>query len=193
MSCASPIEFEALIAYWLGELSPANEESIEEHLFACGHCTRRLEALAAMASGIRAAVRGGMVAAVISVPFLELMKKHGMRIREYAPEPGGRVDCTITAEDDLVVSRLAAPLAGVTRLDAQQTIEIDGRVVLDVRLEDVPFDPAAGEVLSVPPAMQLRSLPAHIARVRLIAVDAAGERQIGEYTFAHSPRLRGGV
>jgi hypothetical protein len=33
----------------------------------------------------------------------------------------------------------------------------------------------------------MRTLPAHREVVRLMAVDAGGERLLGEYTFNHSP------
>jgi hypothetical protein len=54
-------------------------------------------------------------------------------------------------------------------------------------VEDVPFDPDAGELLSLPSAAALRKLPAHTSRVRLVAMDEAGARPLGEYTFAHAP------
>ncbi len=185
--CATPIEVERLVAWWLGELPAAADAPIEEHLFGCAYCTRRLEELAALASGIRAAVRGGAVHAVISQPFLEYMKRQGMRIREYRVAPGERVACTIGANDDAVVSRLQVALAGVTRVDAVQSIDLgDGRLQ-QWRLEDVPFDPKADEMLSLPSATALRKLPAHTFRVQLVAVDEAGERSLGEYTFAHTP------
>jgi hypothetical protein len=185
--CAQPIEFEALVAYWLGELPAAAEAPLEEHFFGCAHCARRLEALAALASGIRAAVRNGAVQAVITQPFLEHMRRQGMRIREYRLAPGERVACTIGADDDAVVSRMQVPLAGVKRVDALRSLDLgDGRVQR-WRLEDVPFDPDAGEVLSLPSAAALKKLPAHTQRVQLVAVDEAGERPLGEYTFAHTP------
>jgi hypothetical protein len=78
-------------------------------------------------------------------------------------------------------------LAGVVRVDAVQSIELpDGRV-RQWRLEDVPFDPGAGELISLPSAAALRKMPVHTYRVRLLAVDAAGDRPLGEYTFAHTP------
>lgn len=180
------ISLETLIAYWLGELPSAEEAPLEEHLFACAACSARLEELAALAAGIRATVREGRVAAVISVAFLETLKRQGLRIREYRVAPGGRVDCTLRADEDAVVSRMQAPLAGVKRVDALRRIEVGGEVV-ESRLEDVPFDPAAGEVLNLPSAAGLRKMPAHLHRVRLVAVDEAGERALGEYTFAHTP------
>ena len=181
------ITLETLIAYWLGELPAAEEAPLEEHLFACAGCSARLEELAAFASGIRAVVREGRVAAMISAPFLEALKRQGLRIREYRVPPGGRVECTLLADDDAVVSRMQATLTGVTRVDALQRLELGGEV-REMRLEDVPFDPAAGEVLTLPvAAARLRKLPAHVMRVRLVAVDEAGERALGEYTFAHTP------
>ena len=185
--CAAPIEIERLVAYWMGELPAADDAPIEEHLFGCTRCTQRLEALAALASGIRAVVRDGALQAVITLPFLEQMKRQGMRIREYRVPPGGRVACTIGADDDAVVGRMEAALAGVTRVDALQSLDLgDGRV-RRWRAEDVPFDPKADEVLSLPSAAALRKLPAHTYRVQLVAVDEAGERSLGEYTFAHTP------
>ena len=186
LTCAEPIALEALVAWWLGELAPDAEAPIEEHLFACAHCTARLEELAALAAGIRATVREGRVAAGISVPFLETLRSQGMRIREYRVPPDGRVECTLRADDDAVVSRMQAPLAGVKRVDALQRVEVGGEVS-EQRVEDVPFDPAAGEVLFLPSANALRKMPAHTMRMRLIAVDEAGERPLGEYTFAHTP------
>lgn len=180
------IALEELLAYWFGELSPQAEAPIEAHVMGCDACTERLEELAALASGVRAAFRAGRVAAVISAPFLEVLRRHGLRLREYRVPPGGRVNCTLLAEDDGVVSRLQAPLAGVQRVDLLQRLELDGGV-REERVADVPFDPAAGEVLNFPSAAQLRTMPAHTVRMRLVAVEEGSERTLGEYTFAHTP------
>ena len=139
------------------------------------------------ASTCGCSVRNGAVQVVITRRFLEYMTAQGMRIREYRLAPGERVACTIRAEDDAVVSRLQAPLAGVARVDALQSLDLgDGRVQ-QWRLEDVPFAPDAGEVLALPSAVALKQLPAHTFRVRLVAVDGSGDRPLGDYTFAHTP------
>jgi hypothetical protein len=182
-----PIGFETLAAYWLGEAAGAEEEKLEEHLFACAHCAGRLEWLAGLSAGVRVAVRAGMVGMMVSAPFVEAMKQAGMRLREYRIDPGGRVNCTIRADEDAVVSRIRAPLSGVKRVDALHRLEVGGVEQPDVRLEDVPFDPASGEVLFIPPPAALKKMPAHRLRVRLVAVGEAGETPLGEYTFAHSP------
>ena len=185
--CASPTEFETLVAYWLGELPAAAEAPVEEHIFGCAYCTKRLEELTALAFGVRAAVRIGAMPAAITKPFLEYMRQQGMRIREYVLAPGERVNCTIRADDDAVVSRLQVPLAGVKRVDALQSLDLGEGRVQQWRVEDLPFDSDAGEVLSFPSAAELKKMPAHTFRVQLVAVDEAGERPLGEYTFAHTP------
>lgn len=181
--CSSPVEFAALVDYWLGELAAGREQAVEEHLFACGHCAARLEELARLGAGVRAAFRSGGVRAVVPAAFVDKLRNEGMRLREYRVAPGGSVNCTIGAADDFVVSRLSADLSGVERLDVVQVAD-DGSAPL--AMHDVPFDPAAGEVLVIPPPALLRQTPAHVARMRLVAVDEAGSRTIGEYTFNHS-------
>lgn len=186
--CAAPIEFEKLVAWWLGELPEAAEAPLEEHLFGCAHCTRRMEELVALAEGVRAAVRGGRVSLMVSAPFLEAMKRSGMRLREYRVAPGGSINCTIRADEDAVISHLGGSLAGVTRVDVVQRVSVGGVEEPEVRFEDVPFDPAAGEVVYVPSAAALKAMPAHTMRMRLIAVGEAGEAPLGDYTFVHTPQ-----
>ncbi len=154
--CAMPIEIEALVVYWLGERPAGADGPIEEHLFGCADCTRRLEELAALAFGIRAVVRNGALQAVITQPFLEHMKQQGMHVREYGLAAGERVACTICADDDAVVGRMRVPLAGVKRLDALQSLDLGGGQLQQWRLEDVPFDPNADEVLVLPSATALK-------------------------------------
>ena len=182
-SCAAPVPFAALIEYWLGEPGAEAEERIEEHLLGCAHCSAELEALAELGQGLRATFEKGAIHAVISVPFLATMKERGMRLREYPVSPGESVHCTITAADDAVIGRLKAPLAGLGRVDV--VIMDEGGVPL-FRFDDVPFDPATGEVLICPAAAALKKMPAHTERVRLLAVGPEGERVIGDYTFFHT-------
>jgi hypothetical protein len=181
---ADHVDFEALAAWWLGELPAGEAQKVEEHFFACAHCAARLEWLAALPEGVRAALRAGALGMVVSAPFVEAMKRAGLRLREYRLDPGGRVDCTIAADDDAVVSRVRAPLAGVKRLDILEDID-EGRQRLELR--DVPFDAVSGEVLFIVPPAALKRMPAHVARMRLVAVDEAGRRTLGDYTFNHTP------
>jgi hypothetical protein len=183
MTCKNPIDFETLVAYWLGEVAEKREVTLEEHLFACAHCSKRLEELAALAAGVRATVEDGKVSLVVSGRFVEAMKQAGLRLREYQLDPGGSVNCTIRTDDDAVISRLRAPLAGVKRLDLVRVRA--GQP--EARVADLPFDADTGEVFVIPSAAWLKTMPAFTMRMRLIDVSEKGEAPIGEYTFNHSP------
>ena len=183
-SCAAPIPFAALVEYWCGELDAAAEARIEEHFLGCASCSAALQSLAALSSGVRAAFREGALHAAISAPFLEEMKRQGLRLREYRVAPGESVHCTIAASDDAVISRLQAPLVGIGRLDL---VSMNERGELRYRLEDIPFDPEAGEVIFCPATAALKQHPVRIYRFRLLAVGADGERTLGDYTFIHTP------
>jgi hypothetical protein len=183
MNCPHPLDFETLVAYWLGELPGDREAMLEEHLFGCAQCNRRLERLAALASGVRAVVRNGTVSLAVSEPFVETMQQAGLNVREYRLGPGGSVTCTIGAADDAVISRLRAPLAGVQRLDVVSTINEES----EMRLADVPFNPETGEVLLIPSPAWLKTMPAFTMQMRLVSVGDSGEKQLGVYTFNHTP------
>ena len=51
----------------------------------------------------------------------------------------------------------------------------------------MPFEQETNEVVTLPSAATLKKMPANTARVQLFAVDEAGERLLGEVTFAHTP------
>jgi len=184
MRCAAPVDIDTLVAYWLGELPEAPGAALEEHVFGCASCARRLEGLVALASGVRAAVTQGRASMVVSRQFVVALQKAGLRLREYRLGPGDSVNCTIGPDDDAVISRIRAPLAGVTRLDVVSRL---GDEQPPVRLADVPFDPQAGEVFVIPSAAWLKSMPAFTMRMRLVAVTGTTESPIGDYTFNHSP------
>lgn len=172
-----------LLAYSLGELDEAREQGIEEHLFACAGCTERLGAVVALGAAIRAELLRGTFSFVTSVPFMRRIKEAGWQVREYELPAGGSVACTVTPDDDFVVSYLHASLHGVRRLD----VLIDDSTSGKHRANDVAFDPEAGTLAAVTSTAYLRTLAHSQQRVRLLAVDGADERVIADYTFNHSP------
>ena len=183
LPCAAPIPFGTFVEYWFGELAADVEQRVEEHFLGCDRCSALLETLSELHNGVRAAFERGAIAAIISPSLLETMKEHGMMVREYRVPPGGSVRCTIAATDDAVIGRLQAPLTGVGRVDL--VISHDGTKLF--RLDDVPFDPASGEVLICPAAAALKVMPAHTERVLLLAIEDDGEHVIADYTFIHAP------
>jgi anti-sigma factor RsiW len=171
-----------LMDYWLGDLPAAEEEAVETHLLSCDACGDRLRHFIALADAIRKIAQEGNLRVVVSNSFLERAAQEGLRIRQYAPAPGGSVQCTVTAEDDLVIARLAADLRKAPRVDVCYS-DPGGTV----RVRDIPVNTRAGEVLLNAPIAQLRAAAAHVAVIQLVAVNEDGDQVLGEYTFNHTP------
>lgn len=181
--CESPLPLATLEGYWFGELPVPEDEQVEEHLFACDVCGARLRALAALGEGVRRLAGEGEVPLVVTPSFLEAASRAGLRTREYSVPPGGRVDCTVTPEDDLLVGRMSADFRGVTRLDA--LVEVAGQVVQ--RIEDVPVSPDARELILLQAMPAARALGRVEMHIRLVAREGGLDRVLGDYTFDHTP------
>jgi hypothetical protein len=186
-SCSHPIDAALLADYWLGGLVEAEGAAIEEHLLACDQCGTRLREVIALAEGVRRLAGQGALRMVVSDTFLQRAKEKGLRVREYAPLPGGSVQCTVTADDDLLVGRLAADLTGVTRVDL---CFCDERGVEQSRLRDIPVPAGAGSVAYQESITVMKAAPTMTLIARLVTFDDAGrERLVGEYTFHHTRSL----
>lgn len=180
-NCTAPIGFSALTEYWLDELDEAAEARIDEHLFGCQECGAKLDEIIALAGGVRAAFDQGAMQAFVTDAFVKRLAEQNVRVREYRVPRNGSVNCSVAPEDEVLVARLEAPLAGVVRVDA---ISYLAQAPPEV-FRDILFDPASGEVVITPKIAQIRAMPPHRYRIELVAVDAKGERVIGEYTFNH--------
>jgi hypothetical protein len=177
------LKTQELTEYWLGELDEAHEQRIDEHLFACGACSERLRALVDLGAAIRRTFVDGWLNIVLPEPFIRRIKEAGFRVREYELSAGGSVNCTVTPEDDFVVSYLRAPLADVRRLD----VLIDDQTSGKHRANDVAFDPSAEALVTVTSTAYLKTLKHSQQRVRLVAVNGVEERVVADYTFNHYP------
>jgi len=189
MSCTQPLSGATLTDYWLGILPQGDEERVEEHIFACETCSARLAEVQAMAEGLRALARAGSLMMVVSESFLKQAGGHGLHIRRYDPPQGGSVQCTVTAEDDLLVGGLAANLSAARRLDLSLC---DPTGKEQFRLVDIPFDTESGNVLWQQSITFARGAPTSTMVARLIDVGESGEETLlGEYTFNHTRTLPG--
>jgi hypothetical protein len=121
---------------------------------------------------------------VVSAPFIDRLRGTGLRIRKYDLQPGGSVLCTATADDDLVVAYLHAPLENVTRLDL---LVHDSVRNARWRLVDIGFNAEASEVVIAPSVVELRRSPKTTQTMQLMAVAGGAEREIAKYTFNHTP------
>lgn len=189
MSCPGPLDAAVLADYWLGLLRGDAEEAVELHLFGCDACGSRLREVIALAEGVRDLARGGTLRMVVSDTFLHRAAADGRRVREYAVPAGGSVQCTVTAEDDLLIARLSADLSGARRVDVSFC---DEHGVEHTRLADIPIRPGAGSVICQESIAFAKAAPSFTMIARLLGVDDAGhETLLGEYTFHHTRSLPG--
>lgn len=181
------LSVEALLDYWLDDAaSSASVDAADEHLMGCDACGGTLDELVALGAGVRAAFRAGALASVTTAAFVQRLAGRGLRLREYRVPAGGSVECSVAPDDDLLVSRLQAPLDGVLRVDAVVASSLDPGV--EHRLEDLPFDPRSGEVIWLPKVAAVKLEPANTLRVTLLSIDdGGGARELGRYAFHHRP------
>ncbi|HVB33221.1 MAG TPA: hypothetical protein VNJ52_02425 [Patescibacteria group bacterium] len=189
VNCPNPIDAAALADYWAAALPAPEEEAVEEHLLGCDRCGARLREVIALAEGVRGLAREGSLRMVVSETFLKRAAQEGLRIREYAPPPGGSVECTVKAEDDFLIARLTANLTGAKRVDLRI---YDERGAERQRLADIPLRAGASEIFYQESITFAKAAPTTQFIARLVAFDdAGGERLIGEYTFHHTRSLPG--
>lgn len=182
--CSTPIPPVTLLAHWLGELDESSEAQLDEHLLGCGSCSGQLQALVGLGDGIRQLVQRGKLRGVFTDALAKRLAANGLHVREYRVPRNGSVHCTIAPDDDVVLARLEAPLADVRQLDVL-VLRPEGQG--SERLEHVPFNPSAREVVVATDSDSLRALPEATVRMQLVAVEHGADRLIGEYTFHHTP------
>ena len=187
--CSDPVDAAVLADYWLGVLPEAAESRLEAHLLACDACGARLREMMALADGIRTLAREGSLRVIVSDTFLKRAAEEGLRVREYAPPAGGSVQCTVTAEDDILIGRLAADLSGSKQVDLA-ILDQTGSEML--RLPDIPVNPGAPSVIYQESITFAKAAPTMKMIVRLLGHDESGaERLLGEYIFNHTRSLPG--
>ena len=182
--CRDPIPLATLLEYWLDDLDETREDSIDQHLLGCGNCSAALQELVDLGGAIRMAARAGAVHVALPIAFVERLGADGLHLRTYRVPHNGSVYCTVAPEDDLLITRLCAPLAAIEQIDVVYVSDTGATLE---RLRDVPFDAAAGEVVLTSRMDRVRALPASTLRCRLVAVSPSSERIVGEYTFHHTP------
>ncbi len=180
---AAHLSADELLAYWLHETDEAATARVDVHLLRCDACGALLDELLALRAGVQAGLKDGSVSASVGEGLLRLASERGWRVREYRVPRNGAVNCTVAPDDDLVLSRLQVPLAGVDRLDA--VFESSLNPGQREWQHDLPFDAQAGEVLQLQRVDELKRAPDHEARVTLLSIGAGGPRELGRYTFHH--------
>ena len=187
--CPTPIEPAVLMDYWLGALPAAAEDAVEEHLMACDTCGGNLRGQIALAEGLRTLAQSGSLQVIVNDQFVAHARETGRVVREYAPPQGESIQCTVAADDDFLVARLALDLRTASRVDLSWC---DLRGVELGRMADVPIDAGSGQVICQQSITWAKASPTSSMMARLLAVDDAGaERLLGEYTFHHTRTIPG--
>jgi len=187
--CQVPIDGVILMDYWLGLLTPSDENSVDEHLLACDTCGERLRDVIQLSEQLQALARSGSLRVVVGDALLRRAGDEGRRVREYTLRPGQSIACTVASDDDFLVGHLAADLSDTTRVDLS-LCDIQG--VEWQRLADIPVRADAGEVVFQESVTYAKAAPTSSMVARLLAVGADGtERLVGEYTFNHTRTIPG--
>ena len=187
--CSRPIDPGVLIDYWLAGLPSAAEEDIEQHLMSCDVCGDRLREVIALTDRLRALARSGSLQVIVTDEFVSHAVDTGLRVRDYAPPRGGSIQCTVAADDDMLVARLAVDLTTPSRVDLSWC---DPRGIERQRLVDIPLRADAASVVFQQSITWAKASPSSTMIARLLAVDEGGdERLLGEYTFHHTRTIPG--
>ena len=181
--CPAPIGFSDVVDYWAGDLTSAEEDRIEEHVFTCADCAREFASAEALARSIATVAREGRLHSVVTDAILNRLAADGVRIRTYTLEGAGIVPCAVWADDDLVVARIRADFADVDAVTIV-TRRASGEEIS--RLSDIAVRPGQREILNALSAAHLRKLPATSVQVTVTAQLADGERTIAEYALEHA-------
>lgn len=187
--CSSPIDAAVLVDYWLALLPDAEQDAVEEHLFACDACGDRLRAAIDLSEGLRTLARSGSLRVVVADDLVQHVLSAGRRVRTYAVASGETVACTVSADDEFLVARLAVELRDAGRVDLSFC---DAAGVERQRMSDIPVSRDGGAVLFQESITFAKAGPSATMIARLLAVDGGGaERLLGEYTFHHTRTIPG--
>lgn len=169
--------------YWTADVSPDDTERIEAHVFACGACAELLADVDHLRRSLGDVARTGGFQAFVTDSLLNQLASDGVRVRSFAMDPGGSVQCAVWDDDDLLITRLRADFSGVSAIDAVLRLE-NGEEWS--RASDVAVREGSRELIMALPAALVRRAPE--VPIRLILRSSAaspGETPLAEYTFDH--------
>jgi len=127
--------------------------------------------------------RTGGFQAFVTDSLLNQFARDGVRVRAYAMDAGGSVQCAVWDDDDVLVTRLRADFSGVTAVDAVMRLDTGEEWG---RASDIPVPEGSREVIMALPAAFVRRAPEVPMRLILRSSAASPEEApLAEYTFDH--------
>lgn len=189
-----PYSWSDLVSYLVRESSGAAADALEEHVFECPRCARRIEAVLALRAGVRGVVAGGKLNAAATSDVLRRAAERGLVLRSYRIVPGGEVQCTAGPEDDFIVVRLALAPAGARDGESAEEVDLETAVTfLDTGqtdhqvVRDIVVDRVSNEIIYLFAGDYVRGIPRSRWVIRARARGASGERILGPYAMDHTP------
>ncbi len=177
-ACATPLTRDELVAYWAGDLEPAQVDRLDEHLMGCGACSQESTRVAAITEAVR-----GLIPPFVDHARLAAFRARGLRVIDNPIVPGVRrpVVFDVDATDILLHRLIGLDLSVAERVGIQITFEDTGEVALDE--PNVPFDRDSGEVLIACQRHFAAFPPNIVAEVRVH--DRTGAEQVARYPIPH--------
>jgi hypothetical protein len=176
-SCTAPVSREEILDYLADALGEVDEDRLESHLFACATCATEAERLAGLLTAV-----AFTVPPVLSPSRFAALKREGRVQTINRMDPGQTTKVFYPESGRLLVHRLGgAKLAGARRIDLDLTSP-SGEVIS--RFENVPFDPASGEVLVACQHHFADTYP-HDIVFSVEAVTGNERKEIARYTVLH--------
>jgi hypothetical protein len=172
-----PIPWETLVDYIAGELSGAESDAVEEHLFACATCSAEAARVASVTETLRSALPPA-----VSREKLEELRAGGRKLVENAFVPGDRKDVVFVPEADLLVHRLGGlELGDAERVSFQIRSESTGERIMEI--DSAPFERKEGALL-VACQRHYAALP-HDTVFDISIHTAGGTVRTATYTLLH--------
>jgi hypothetical protein len=169
--------------YWTTDISLDEIERIEAHIFECSACTQLLDDADLLRRGIGDVGRTGGFQAFVTDSLLNQFARDGVRVRTYAMDAGGSVQCAVWDDDEVLVTRLRADFSGVAAVDAVLRLDTGEEWG---RTSDVPVPAGSRELIMALPAEFVRRAPHAPIRLTLRSTTASSdEAPLAEYTFDH--------
>ena len=179
-ACTAPLPFETLVAYWAGELAPAANDDVEEHLFACDACARASARIAAITERLRA-----LVPPIVSRALVDSLRARGRRVEDNVVAPEARSH-VVFADQEFIIHHLSGmALADAARVRVSVRVEESGEVLAEH--PEAPFDAEAGEVL-VACQRHFAAFPPNVVFV-VTATAQSGAERTARFFVSHEFRL----
>lgn len=171
------LDWATLVDYWSGELTAAEEEAHEEHLFGCAECT----SLSARVSALTTTLRG-IIPTILTPELVAKLSARGVSFVDNPMRPGERREVVFPSHADVLLHSLnELALENATRVSFAMRVEETGAALVEV--DDAAFDRKGGRIL-VACQKHFSVLPPNtVAEVRVH--DAHGGEQVTTYTILH--------